>query len=161
MFIVLHISFDTSFLCRNPCSFSQASVVGDTVFVADGSGSAVHVIDIKTQKKIETIPTDPYPYGLHSLPWRKEVWVHSWNLSTFDVIETEGRNRTHKAIRAHVKPGQHVQLALSNKEKLSFTITYVNSCSWYCNFMAIRAFALPPPQALLAVCSIVWLRVYI
>jgi YVTN family beta-propeller protein len=79
--------------------------VGDTVFVGDGSGSAVHVIDVKTQKKIETILTDPYPYGVHSLPWRKEVWVHSWNLSTFDVIETESRTRTHKAIRAHVKPG--------------------------------------------------------
>ena len=67
--------------------------------------NAVHVIDIKTQRKIETIPTDAYPYGLHFLPWRKEVWVHSWNLSTFDVIETEGRRRTHTAIRAHVKPG--------------------------------------------------------
>ena len=79
------------------------------VFVGDGMGSAVHVIDIQTQEKIETIPTGPYPYGLYSLPWRKELWVHSWNLSTFDVIETESRNITHKAIAAHVNPGRHYQ----------------------------------------------------
>ena len=94
-----------SFVHSNPCSLSQASVADGAVFVADGSGSAVRVIDIETQEKVETIPTDPYPYGLHSLPWRKELWVHSWNLSTFDVIKTENRKRTHKAIRAHVKPG--------------------------------------------------------
>ena len=91
------------------CSFGQARVADGAVFVADGSGGVVHVIDIQTQKIVETIPTDPYPYGLHSLPWRKELWVHSWNLSTFDVIKTESRNRTHTAIRAHVKPGKYYQ----------------------------------------------------
>lgn len=65
----------------------------------------MHVIDVKTRKKIETIPTDPFPIGLQCLQWRKEVWVHSWKLSTFDVIATESRDRTHKAVRAHIKPG--------------------------------------------------------
>ena len=69
----------------------------------------MHVIDIQTQEKIETITTDPYPYGVHSLPWRKELWVHSWNLSTFDVIKTDSRKHTHKAVRAHVRPGRHYQ----------------------------------------------------
>ncbi|CAB4013436.1 follistatin-related 5-like [Paramuricea clavata] len=114
---------------RNPCSFSQASVVHDTVFVADASGSAVHVIDVKTRTKIETIPTDVYPYGLHFLPWRKEVWVHSWNISTFDVIETEGRNRTHTAIRAHVKPGFTHGIMLADKDMLEGKAAYVTHFS--------------------------------
>ena len=55
---------------------------------------------------IETIPTGAYPYDLYYLPWLKEVWVNTWNNSTFDVINTAGElERTHKAIRAHVKPG--------------------------------------------------------
>ncbi|XP_028392680.1 follistatin-related protein 5-like [Dendronephthya gigantea] len=90
---------------RNDCWLSEACVVDDAVFVADASGNSVHVIDSKTRKKIETIPTDPFPIGLHCLLWRKEVWVHSWSLSTFDIIATESRNRTHKAVRAHIKPG--------------------------------------------------------
>ncbi|XP_028392508.1 follistatin-related protein 5-like isoform X3 [Dendronephthya gigantea] len=90
---------------RNDCWLSQACVVDDAVFVADASGNSVHVIDVRTREKIETIPTDPFPIGLQCLQWRKEVWVHSWNLSTFDVIATESRDRTHKALRAHIKPG--------------------------------------------------------
>ena len=89
------------------CSFSQARVAYGAVFVADGAGSAVHVIDIQTQEKIETIRTDPSPYGFYSLPWRKELWVHSWTNATFDVIKTESRDRTHKAIKAHVNPGRY------------------------------------------------------
>ena len=63
------------------------------------------VLDLATQKKTETIHTGPAPYGLYNLPWLKEVWVHSWTNATFDVINTEGRTRTHKAVRAHIKPG--------------------------------------------------------
>jgi len=55
---------------------------------------------------IETIPTEGYPYDLYYLYWLKEVWVNTWTNSTFDVIKTAGKlERTHKAIKAHVKPG--------------------------------------------------------
>ena len=55
---------------------------------------------------IETIPTEGNPYDLYYLHWLKEVWVNTWTSSTFDVINTEGTlERTHKAIKAHVKPG--------------------------------------------------------
>ena len=55
---------------------------------------------------IETIPTEGNPYDLYYLHWLKEVWVNTWTNSTFDVINTEGKlERTHRAIKAHVKPG--------------------------------------------------------
>ena len=39
----------------------------------------------------------------------EEVWVHSWTLSTFDVINVKGNlEKTHKAIKAHVKPGKYL-----------------------------------------------------
>ena len=62
---------------------------------------------------METIPTEGYPYDLYYLHWLREVWVHSWTDSTFDVINTNGSlQKTHKAIKAHVQPGQYRVLAL-------------------------------------------------
>ena len=58
------------------------------------------------RKVVETIPTGAYPYDLYYLPWLNEVWVNTWTNSTFDVVDTAGKlERTHKAIKAHVKPG--------------------------------------------------------
>ena len=55
---------------------------------------------------VETIPTGSYPRDLYYLDWLEEVWVSTWTNSTFDVINTAGKlERTHKAIKAHVKPG--------------------------------------------------------
>ena len=64
-------------------------------------------INILPPKVVETILTEGYPYDLYYLHWLKEVWVHSWTNSTFDVINTDGSlKKTHKAIKAHVQPGQ-------------------------------------------------------
>ena len=93
-------------VCRSECYFSGAQVVDGSVYVLDASGNAVHVMNMTTRQVIESIKTDPQPHGLYYLPWRKEVWVHSWNLSTFDVIKTDTRNRSHRAIRAHISPGE-------------------------------------------------------
>ncbi|XP_028392048.1 follistatin-related protein 5-like [Dendronephthya gigantea] len=114
---------------RRDCTFTSACAVDDTVFVADGTGSSVHVIDIKTHKKIETIPTDPYPYGLHCLLWRNEVWVHSWNLSTFDVIAIKSRVRTHKAVQAHVKPGFTHGIMVADEDMLKGNTAFVTHFS--------------------------------
>ena len=65
-------------------------------------------INILPPKVVETILTEGYPYDLYYLHWLKEVWVHSWTNSTFDVINTDGSlKKTHKAIKAHVQPGQY------------------------------------------------------
>ena len=65
-------------------------------------------INILPPKVVETIPTEGFPYDLYYLQWLKEVWVHSWTNSTFDIINTDGSlKKTHKAIKAHVQPGQY------------------------------------------------------
>lgn len=96
----------------NPSTRTNCSVGGvvavrnELIFFSDSAGNRVHVIDVKKQQVVETIPTDAYPYYLYHLHWLNEVWVHAWTLSTFDVINTGGKlNRTHKSIRAHVQPG--------------------------------------------------------
>ncbi|CAH3191021.1 unnamed protein product, partial [Porites evermanni] len=92
---------------RNKCSFGKNTVVRDElIFFSDMPGNRVHVIDVQQQKVVETIQTGGYPYDLYYLHWLKEVWVHTWTNSTFDVINTDGSLRkTHKAIKAHVEPG--------------------------------------------------------
>ena len=71
-------------------------------------------INILPPKVVETILTEGYPYDLYYLHWLKEVWVHAWTNSTFDVINTDGSlKKTHKAIRAHVQQGQYRVLVKS------------------------------------------------
>ena len=61
----------------------------------------------RVSKVTETIATGGYPYDLYYLRWLEEVWVHTWTNATFDVISTAGSlKRTHKAIKAHVQPGE-------------------------------------------------------
>ena len=56
---------------------------------------------------IETVPTELRPYDLYYLSWLEEVWVQAWSKSTFDVINVAGNlEKTHKAIKAHIKPGK-------------------------------------------------------
>ena len=56
---------------------------------------------------VETVATEQMPYDLYYLPWLEEVWVHAWSGSTFDVINVAGNlEKTHKAIKAHIKPGK-------------------------------------------------------
>ena len=58
---------------------------------------------------VETVATGQRPYDLYYLPWLEEVWVHSWSQSTFDVINVAGNlEKTHKAIKAHIKPGKRL-----------------------------------------------------
>lgn len=92
---------------RNKCSLGGEIVVRDElIFFSDSPGNRVHVINVQERKVVETISTGSYPYDLYYLPWLKEVWIHTWTNSTFDVISTAGSlEKTHKAIKAHVKPG--------------------------------------------------------
>lgn len=110
---------------KSDCSFSNPCVVSESLYLADAPGSAVKVIDLDTQKKTETIITDPAPYGLYNVPWRKEVWVHSWTNGTFDVINTESRTRTHRAVRAHIKPGWTHGVMLAQRNLLDGNVGYV------------------------------------
>ena len=56
---------------------------------------------------VETVATELKPYDLYYLPWLEEVWVQAWSKSTFDVINVAGNLlKTHKAIKAHIKPGK-------------------------------------------------------
>ncbi|XP_028392119.1 follistatin-related protein 5-like [Dendronephthya gigantea] len=88
------LCIDTRSSARQTCEFTQACVVNDTLFVGDKVADAVHVIDVRTRRKIQTL-SDAYPTALHFLPWRKEVWVNSYHYGyTFDVIETEDLTRT-------------------------------------------------------------------
>ncbi|XP_046864611.1 follistatin-related protein 5-like, partial [Xenia sp. Carnegie-2017] len=103
--------------------------VDGSVYVLDASGNAVHVINVTTRQVIESIKTDPQPHGLYYLPWRKEVWVHSWNLSTFDVIKTDTRNRSHRAIRAHISPGWTHGQMIADKALLKGQRGYVTHFS--------------------------------
>ncbi|XP_028391836.1 follistatin-related protein 4-like isoform X2 [Dendronephthya gigantea] len=53
----------------------------------------VLMIDIRTRRKIGTIPTAREPLRLYFLQWRKEVWVHFADVHySFTVIKTEDRN---------------------------------------------------------------------
>ncbi|XP_028392309.1 follistatin-related protein 4-like [Dendronephthya gigantea] len=90
------------------CSFGLACAVHETVFVADRSGRAVHLIDIKTYKKIKTIQTDSSPFEMLCMPWRKEVWV-SLSSGGFDVIDTEHRTSTRVA---------HAQLPNDDRDRI-------------------------------------------
>ena len=95
MYCKVSNTFFEPFFISDDCGFIQACVFDDTLFVAEEFGDAVHMIDIRTRKKIETLPPASNPYGLHCLPWRKEVWVQlRSNRYSFQVIETEDLTRT-------------------------------------------------------------------
>ena len=93
---------------KQKCSFGGATNINnELIAVSDSPGNRVHLIDVEGQEVQETIPTESFPYDLYYLPWRDEVWVHTWGNATFDVINTKGRlERTHRAIKAHVQPGR-------------------------------------------------------
>lgn len=81
----------------------------ELIVVSDSAGNRVHLIDVEKQEVKETIATEKYPYDVYYLSWKEEIWVHTWGNATFDVISTKGKlERTHNAIKAHVKPGVHV-----------------------------------------------------
>ncbi|XP_067032288.1 follistatin-related protein 5-like [Acropora muricata] len=89
------------------CSFGKEILVrNELIFVSDFGGSRVHIIDVRKRKIVETVATELKPYDLYYLPWLEEVWVQAWSKSTFDVINVAGNLvKTHKAIKAHIKPG--------------------------------------------------------
>lgn len=95
-----------AFVFSGECWFSGAHIVGKHMYALDYFGNAVRVFEVKTRKLIENITTDANPVGMYDLRWRKETWIHSWTLSTLDVIDTDERKRTHTAIKAHISPGK-------------------------------------------------------
>ncbi|XP_068747606.1 follistatin-related protein 4-like [Montipora capricornis] len=103
---------------RKKCSFGDGILVrNDLIFLSDGPGKRVHIIDARKRKVVETVATDESPRYLYYLPWMEEVWVHSWTLSDFDVINVEGNlEKTHEAIKAHVEPGWSIGFMLADPE---------------------------------------------
>ncbi|XP_028392219.1 uncharacterized protein LOC114516831 isoform X2 [Dendronephthya gigantea] len=112
---------------RESCKFSQVCVFNGTVFIADYDADAVHVIDVRTHKKIETIPTGKFPLRLYCLPWRKEVWVQLYDYRStysFDVFETDGRTRT-RVSRAQPQSDAPGNTMLSEKDMLEGKTAFV------------------------------------
>ncbi|PWA18738.1 hypothetical protein CCH79_00005558 [Gambusia affinis] len=94
------------------CVWSSAVNVKDKfIYVTQPTLGRVLIVDIQTQKAIQTVGTDPYPVKLHYDKSHDQVWVLSWgdmekNFPTLQVINQASGKVSHHTV--HTQPvGRH------------------------------------------------------
>uniref|UniRef100_A0A3P8UUM9 Follistatin-like 5 n=1 Tax=Cynoglossus semilaevis TaxID=244447 RepID=A0A3P8UUM9_CYNSE len=90
------------------CVWSSAVNVKDKfIYVTQPTLNRVLVVDIQSQKAVQTISTDPYPVKLHYDKSHDQVWLLSWgdmekNLPSLQVISQASGRISHHAV--HTQP---------------------------------------------------------
>ncbi|XP_061747730.1 follistatin-related protein 5 isoform X2 [Nerophis ophidion] len=90
------------------CVWSSAVNVKDKfIYATQPTLDRVLIVDIQSQKAIQTVSTDPYPVKLHYDKPRDQVWVLSWgdrqkNYPTLQVISQASGKVSHHAV--HTQP---------------------------------------------------------
>ncbi|XP_047209731.1 follistatin-related protein 5 isoform X1 [Girardinichthys multiradiatus] len=90
------------------CVWSSAVNVKDKfIYVTQPTLDRVLIVDIQTQKAVQTVSTDPYPVKLHYDKSHDQVWVLSWgdvekNFPTLQVINQASGKVSHHAV--HTQP---------------------------------------------------------
>ncbi|XP_012987739.2 follistatin-related protein 5 isoform X2 [Esox lucius] len=90
------------------CVWSSAVNVKDKfIYVTQPTLARVLLVDITTQKAVQTVSTDPYPVKLHYDKSHDQVWVLSWgdmerNFPTLQVINQASGSASHHTV--HTQP---------------------------------------------------------
>ncbi|XP_067103724.1 follistatin-related protein 5 [Osmerus mordax] len=90
------------------CVWSSAVNVKDKfIYVTQPTLGRVLIVDIQSQKAVQTVNTDPYPVKLHYDKSHDQVWVLSWgnadkNFPTLQVINQASGSVSHHTI--HTQP---------------------------------------------------------
>ncbi|KAK7922181.1 hypothetical protein WMY93_009083 [Mugilogobius chulae] len=90
------------------CVWSSAVNVRDKfIYATQPTLDRVLIVDIHTQKAVQTVSTDPYPVKLHYDKSHDQVWVLSWgdmerNLPTLQVISQASGRVAHHTL--HTQP---------------------------------------------------------
>ncbi|XP_072290890.1 follistatin-related protein 5 [Eucyclogobius newberryi] len=90
------------------CMWSSAVNVRDKfIYAAQPTLDRVLIVDIHTQKAVQTVGTDPYPVKLHYDKSHDQVWVLSWgdmerNFPTLQVINQASGRVAHHTL--HTQP---------------------------------------------------------
>ncbi|XP_054648998.1 follistatin-related protein 5 isoform X2 [Dunckerocampus dactyliophorus] len=90
------------------CVWSSAVNVKDKfIYAAQPTLDRVLIVDIQSQKAVQTVSTDPYPVKLHYDKSRDSVWLLSWgdrqkNFPTLQVINQASGRVSHHTV--HTQP---------------------------------------------------------
>ncbi|XP_068571321.1 follistatin-related protein 5 [Cebidichthys violaceus] len=90
------------------CVWSSAVNIKDKfIYVTQPTLDRVLVVDIQSQKAVQTVSTDPYPVKLHYDKSHDQVWLLSWgdmekNLPTLQVINQASGRTSHHTV--HTQP---------------------------------------------------------
>uniref|UniRef100_A0A1A8C6L8 Follistatin-like 5 n=1 Tax=Nothobranchius kadleci TaxID=1051664 RepID=A0A1A8C6L8_NOTKA len=94
------------------CVWSSAVNIKDKfIYVTQPTLDRVLIVDIQSQKAVQTVGTDPYPVKLHYDKSHDQVWVLSWgdaekNFPTLQVINQASGRVSHHTV--HTQPvGRH------------------------------------------------------
>ncbi|XP_056133882.1 follistatin-related protein 5 [Lampris incognitus] len=90
------------------CVWSSAVNVKDKfIYVTQPTLGRVLIVDVQTQKAVQTVSTDPFPVKLHYDKSHDQVWLLSWgdmekNLPTLQVINQASGRVSHHTV--HTQP---------------------------------------------------------
>ena len=56
-----------AYFCSNDCRVSDAQIVNGNLYIADYYGNAAKIIDLKTQKVMESVKTDAASRFIHDV----------------------------------------------------------------------------------------------
>ncbi|XP_061642839.1 follistatin-related protein 5 isoform X3 [Phyllopteryx taeniolatus] len=90
------------------CVWSAAVNVKDKfIYAAQPTLDRVLIVDVQSQKAVQTVSTDPYPVKLHYVKSRDQVWILSWgdrqkSFPTLQVISEASLRVSHHTV--HTQP---------------------------------------------------------
>lgn len=104
---------------ERPCSWGGAvSVNSQYIYAADFLGRRILVLDIASQRFVQEVPTDDFPYKLKYFRSLDTVWILSWGNSSLDVLTEDeddigtlsvineaGKVTVHSSIKAQMIDG--------------------------------------------------------